>query len=655
MHTTRTTLVALIATLGAQAGLLSGCDASADKPGTMSGSLIDQVEQAEALQVPREAPERPTVAAGARALIEEVGIEPGALAPEPDATPEAVVVVHEGQVQVRRTGEEAFAAVPGEDMLPLFAGDQLQTDEGAGAELRMPDGSRVQVAELSAIAIGDRDAEAEPAASIAVLVGIAYFDITDRAPGEGPFLVFTPAGVANALGTLFAVGVSATGQVRVGVDEGSVEVAGEADFEKTAVLTASQAVDVSLSGEVATVAKLEDGWADWRAQAEANADVAALVEAQTQAALALQAPIASAQASLDLRIDDALRAEAEAEALEQAGDLAAYEAAAAARIARIEAPFAVSLRLQQLTFAMLAHAHVAHALHLRHPDKLGARAQADQLLTARAMLLHKRFHVAVGARMGKLRRGYLRQHPRGRAHAGALGVDAPAFAKAKLTALEALPKQIDGIALYRPRRPTKVDEKRKAMPRGVAHGWHKQLEHDMPKGAAPHALALAWYKRRDPQATASPLLHDTPARELPALFAKAEAKPRKQVLRAFYEQHDKPHKTHPGLHLGHEGHMDGDKHADPGATPGHARGHASHGQRGPDRAPGMANPKSEARPQPSMKPASSPKPDKQKPGKHAPPGKPEELAFPAHATPGAPAKAAVKAHGKSKAADKGKH
>jgi hypothetical protein len=126
-------------------------------------------------------------------------------------SPAVIEVPVNGTVLFRNDGRGTFTDVSA-DRLPLYAGDQLRTGTEGTATVAMADETTVELAEDSVIAVGDRNAGADPAASVAVLYGVARFSVADRGPGEGPFLVYTSSGIVGTRGTTYAVGVAATGE-----------------------------------------------------------------------------------------------------------------------------------------------------------------------------------------------------------------------------------------------------------------------------------------------------------------------------------------------------------------------------------------------------------------------------------------------------------
>ena len=358
--------------------------------------------------------------AAAAQVAAQVGVDPGPVEHKEGAT--AVLAAVQGTVEVRRLGEETFA--PAKANAALYGGDQIRTGDGARATVAFPDESVAEVAEASTLSIGSRVATADPASSAAILAGVARFSVSPRAPAEGPFLVFAPAGVIATKGTAFGVGVAADGDARVGVETGSVEVSGLAAFDAPVTVEAGSAVDLAAAGSVAAPAPWPaDDWGAWRAQADANLDVAATVDAHSTAMAQLATELDAAYA--DLQALGTTVASFEASASAKAGDTAKYEASLPEGAAAIDASFLAALRLELLTHAYEAHAALATDLYVRSPDVVVWAPVAPRV--SAAVLWPKRFDVTAAVYLEPLRVQYYVHHPVGRVHAELVGIAVPAF------------------------------------------------------------------------------------------------------------------------------------------------------------------------------------------------------------------------------------
>jgi len=356
------------------------------------------------------------------ALVAQIGVEPGPVQQTQGAS--AVLASVEGDVELRRLGEETFAR--GDKDAALYLGDQVRAGDGARATILFPDESAVELAEASTVAIGSRVATADPASSAAVLSGVARFSVSSRAPGEGPFLVFTPAGVVATKGTVFGVGVAADGDARVGVESGAVEVAGGAALDAPLTVEANSAVDLTAAGKLqAPTAWPEDDWGVWRDQVDADIDVAATAVVHADAMAALTSELDATYGVLANLGTQVAAFEVEAAAEASADDSAGYSASLPEATIAIDASFLAALRLEYLTHAYLSRAVLAADLYVRHP-KVVVWATLEPRVQA-AVLWPKRFDAMVVAYFEPLRVQYYLHHPRGRAHARWVGVAVPSF------------------------------------------------------------------------------------------------------------------------------------------------------------------------------------------------------------------------------------
>lgn len=370
------------------------------------------------------APQPPPVPADP---VATVGVSPGGIAREAAEGPAAIVTAVTGTVEVRRVGETSFAAAPA--ATPLYPGDVVRTGEASAATLGLADTSVVQVAEVSAVAIGSREGTADPASSAAVLAGVARFSVAARAPGEGAFRVYTPAGVVRTRGTVYGVGVAASGQVRVGVERGAVDVLGLAALDAPPIaVEGGAATTLEATGTVAAPAPWPTpDWGAWRAEVDGEVDVAAAVDAHAQAMAELEKALTESYAELTTAADAVATFEAGAATSAEQEDTASYEASLPDGAATIEASFAVAGHIEALTWANAARATLATELYVRHPDVLGARWEALAPRVDAAVLWPKRFDVTATAYLVPLRAQYYVHHPRGRAHAPLVGITVPAF------------------------------------------------------------------------------------------------------------------------------------------------------------------------------------------------------------------------------------
>lgn len=354
------------------------------------------------------------------------GVTAGGIERAADEGAAAMVVSATGTVEVRRVGETTWTAAKAETK--LYAGDVIRTSDQSAATIMLADESAMEVAETSSVAIASRDGSADPASSAAVLAGNARFTVTARTPGEGAFRVYTPTAIVLTKGTTYGVGVAASGDARIGVETGSVEVIGIAamDAEPVAVETSKQ-VTVAVDGKVGTASAWEtDDWGTWRDEMDAKAEVAGTIKLHGDALAELNAALIAGYAELQANADSVATFEATAAASADKNDTAAYTAAQADGAVTIDVSFGLAGRLEALTWAYAGHSMLATELYVRHPS---AQAQWEVVAPRvdASVLWPKRFEVTASAFWQPLRTQYYVHHPRGRMHASMVGITVPTF------------------------------------------------------------------------------------------------------------------------------------------------------------------------------------------------------------------------------------
>jgi len=365
----------------------------------------------------------------------DVGINAGGITHDPKQGSLGTITAVNGTVEVRRLGETKYAAAKGDTQ--VYAGDVVRTGEAATATITLADESVVEVAEVSTVAIASRDGGADPASSAAVLSGVARFTVTPRAPGEGAFRVYTPAGVVLTKGTTYGVGVAASGEARVGVEQGVVEVVGLAALDaKPIIVEGGASVVLAANGDVASPSPWPaDDWGTWRDASDAKIEVTAALDAHAAAMTQLTTELKDAYADLSASADSVATFEANAAASASANDTAKYEASLPEGAATIDASFAVAGRLELLTWAYASHATLATDLYVRHPAKVEAQWTVAAPAVDAAVLWPKRFEVTAVGYLEPVRMQYYVHHPRGRIHAPLVGITIPTF-YAKVTVPE---------------------------------------------------------------------------------------------------------------------------------------------------------------------------------------------------------------------------
>lgn len=354
------------------------------------------------------------------------GVQAGGIERAADEGSAAMIASASGTVEVRRLGETTWAAAKADTK--LYPGDMVRTSDQSAATIMLADQSTIELAETSSVAIASRDGSADPASSAAVMGGLARFSVTDRSPGEGAFRVYTPTAIVLTKGTTYGVGVAATGEARVGVESGSVEVIGitALDTEPVMVDTSTQVV-VAADGKVgSTSAWATDDWGTWRDEVDAKADYNATIKMHGDAMVELDRALVATYAELQANADAAATFEATAATSAEKNDTAAYTAAQAEGAATIDASFALAGRLEALTWAYAGHATLATEIYVRHPETQASWEVVMPNVDA-AVLWPKRFEVTATAYWQPLRTQYYVHHPRGRMHATFVGVVVPPF------------------------------------------------------------------------------------------------------------------------------------------------------------------------------------------------------------------------------------
>ena len=423
----------------------------------------------------------------------DVGVKAGGIQHDEKEGAAAVMTAAKGTVEVRRVGETAWTAAKADTK--LYAGDQVRTADEASATITLADESVIEVAEVSTVAIASRNGTADPGSSAAVLGGMARFTVTSRAPAEGPFRVYTSSGVIVTRGTTYGVGVAASGEARVGVESGMVDVIGLAQMDaKPVTVEKSAHVVISADGKVGSAAAWPaDDWGTWRDDVEATVKLEAAMDAHAEAMADLNKALADTYAELQAQADAAATFEATAAASAEKNDPAAYTTAQMDGAATIDASFLLAARLETLTWAYASHAALATDIYVRHPAEVKAKWEVVAPQVDLAVLWPKRFEITGTAYFEPLRAQYYVHHPRGRMHAHLVGIAVPQFyasVEPKPVDPPAVRAKLKGHVWLMPEmrytasaRPVWV-----AMPNA---SWHAKIK----VNAAPPRAKVAWYVR----------------------------------------------------------------------------------------------------------------------------------------------------------------
>ena len=421
------------------------------------------------------------------------GVEAGAVAHEQGEGPAAVLTAVTGTVEVRSVGALEFVAAKANT--ELYPGDEVRTGADATASITMADESVVEVAEVSEVGIASREGSADPASSAAVLAGLARFTVTTRAPGEGAFKVYTPGGVVLTKGTVFAVGVAVTGEARVGVESGVVDVIGLMAVDAPAIeVEAAHAATMTTGGSVdAAVAWGADDWGTWRAENDGEAQLEATMAAHGAAMASLEADLTAAYAELEASSKAMAELEARAAAAAEANATADYAVVAPEAAMTIDASFGIAGHVEAMTWAYAGHAALATDVYVRYPDKMQARFEVIAPRVDAAVLWPKRFVVTSSAYLEPLRVQYYVHHPRGRVNAALVGIAVPDF-YASVQVPEPDPVKVRGhvkTALWIAPPMIVVPQARPVWIAAPDAGWRVKVK---ARAAAPRAN-VGWYVR----------------------------------------------------------------------------------------------------------------------------------------------------------------
>ena len=435
--------------------------------------------------------DKPAPTAGTAAAA--AGVQAGGVKHDDKEGAAAILKAANGTVEVRRLGETTYAAAKADTK--LYAGDVIRTGDKSTATVALADESVIEVAEVSTVGIGSRNGTADPASSAAVLGGLARFTVTPRAPAEGPFRVYTASGMVVTRGTTYGVGVAASGEARVGVESGQVDVIGISQLDaKPIVVDKGSMVVIAADGKVGSAAPWPtDDWGTWRDQTDASVKLDVALDTHGAAMTDLNKALADGYGELQVNADGAATFEASAATAAEKKDPAAYTTAAADGAVYIDASFLLAARLEMLTWAYASHAVLATDLYVRHPAELEARWTAIVPSVDAAVLWPKRYEVTSVAYFEPLRVQYYIHHPRGRIHAPLVGIAVPEFyASVQPPAIDpiAVRGKLKGQVWLAP----EMNYHASARPIWIAApapSWNAKIK----VNAAPPRAKIAWYVR----------------------------------------------------------------------------------------------------------------------------------------------------------------
>jgi len=182
-----------------------------------------------------------------------------------EAVPEGVLSGVKGAVEVRRAGQSEFKAAANDTK--VFAKDSLRVGKDGEASLALWDNSSVELTPESAITLNTSAAIKNPSPSVTVMAGAARFDVSERTEGQGAFSIYTPSAAVAVQGTVLAIGVGLSGNVRVAVEEGKVSLTPVAKVDAKPLALAAGKVVVVPMGKAAApptaYSPEKAGWDEW--------------------------------------------------------------------------------------------------------------------------------------------------------------------------------------------------------------------------------------------------------------------------------------------------------------------------------------------------------------------------------------------------------
>jgi len=166
-----------------------------------------------------------------------------------------------GRVTVQRVDGGLMPAKMGD---LIEGGEIVETGARSSARILLPDESVLELKENTRIEVNDSRENARGVPSVLLYLGRLWGDIAKSEDGDTSFEVVSSSAVAGVRGTVFSAGVGIDGQTRVGVEQGEVEVQGEAGSQ--VLVKADQETSVDLGAkpkEPSPYQKSEDQWRQW--------------------------------------------------------------------------------------------------------------------------------------------------------------------------------------------------------------------------------------------------------------------------------------------------------------------------------------------------------------------------------------------------------
>src|SRR5262245_15822753 len=148
---------------------------------------------------------------------------------------------------LRRNNQRAFLLARGDLLSP---GDEIDTRGGGRVVIELTDGSVVVVSPKSRIVISDYRAATSLREMFRILLGRVRVKISHYGGKPNPYRVNSPTASILVRGTEFSVDVEPSGETRVEVYEGRVEVQSLSDPRRSALLSAGQGALVKANEDI---------------------------------------------------------------------------------------------------------------------------------------------------------------------------------------------------------------------------------------------------------------------------------------------------------------------------------------------------------------------------------------------------------------------
>jgi len=159
-----------------------------------------------------------------------------------------------GSVTIKKAGTTDW--IPAADRMELREGDELKTEAGASAIVRMDDGTMSKIGPLAKMSmdqltsIGNNNAT-----SLNVSIGKSWNRV-QKLTKDTAFIVKTPTAVAGVRGTFFSAEVEKTTDSTFDVYDGSVQVAGTADQNAAVLVDAHNTTTVAPNAKPTTPSRM---------------------------------------------------------------------------------------------------------------------------------------------------------------------------------------------------------------------------------------------------------------------------------------------------------------------------------------------------------------------------------------------------------------